>query len=585
MRTTELRTPNRLIDRPSLRRTLDDVLTKRLALIIAPAGAGKTTLVSQWAAGRPDVEVAFVDLGEVDEGPSALVSALASALATPRPPGAELETDPVDSDPATPALLARSVAAHTDVVVVLDDLQDFMTLELAEALGELIGRLPRTVHLILSTRTEPLLRLSRLRLEGDVLELRQADLVMSDEEALEVLEGVVAHPVDIDGVQAFLDRAEGWAAGIQLAALELQHQDDPDDFLAEFSGNDRLVADYLWEEVFRVLPGELQDLLLSVSVLDVMSADVVDEVTGCGIGTALHLFETMERESLFLVPLDSHREWYRFHHLFLDLLRHRFRLEHEEMAPVLLRRAAEWYLIRQEIPPAVEYLVRARDWERTAELIRVHRPDLEVLGQGEMVRRWLQQIPEPVRVAVEGDSPLHGSVISVETTARFTEVQRAGTVLTGAPGREAGTPHEVRAAEVRAHPGTDRLGFSAAGVSVGIVEDARLMSRASAHAAVTIGGGFDGPFQRTEVVEPGGYGRRLPAVPPVPPVEGPSDPLTYRERELLAYLPTRLTNPEIAKRLYVSINTVKTHMAHIYRKLGATSRDTAIERAREMGLI
>src|SRR4051794_10853765 len=273
MRTTELRTPNRLIDRPALYGTLDEVLTKRLALIVAPAGAGKSTLIAQWAASRPAVEVAFVDLGGMDDERAALASALAAGRA-----GAEAL--PAGSEPDGAGAVAP---ARSDVVIVLDDLQDFMSVSLATALGDLLAHLPPRAHVILSSRAEPPIRLSKLRLAGEVLDLRQDDLAMSPDQALRVLEAVVGHPVDADGMQLFLDRVEGWAAGIQLAAIELKRQEDPDGFLAEFSGNDRLVADYLWEEVFRVLPGELQDLLLSASVLDVMSADIVDEVTGCGL--------------------------------------------------------------------------------------------------------------------------------------------------------------------------------------------------------------------------------------------------------------------------------------------------------------
>ena len=394
-----LRTPAHVVDRPALRRKLDAVADHRLALIVAPAGAGKSVLLAHWAETHPELEFAWLELAPGDNDPVRFRRGLLGGLARIDP--SFIDLSPLATIPggglgeAFLSDLVTQLASLGEVVVIVEDLHHLTNPALIADLGHLVEVLPSNVHLILSSRADPPIAWSRRRMRLDMADIRQADLAFDETESSELLERITGSAIKADSVSALVERTEGWAAGLQLAGMTLRNHDDPDDFVTQFSGTDRLIADYLSEEVLQAQPHERRQILLQMSVPDEMNADLIHTLTGASNPQAL--LEELERDSMFLVPLDSTRGWYRFHHLFRDLLRFRLRAEDPERESELLHEAANWYLDHDRADSAVECLISARDWDAALELILAR--GSEVFERGEMatVIRWLSDIPDHVR--------------------------------------------------------------------------------------------------------------------------------------------------------------------------------------------
>ena len=391
--------PAHAVDRPSLRRRLDQALSHPLAVIVAPAGAGKSVLLAQWAASRPELHFVWMHIDQRDDDPVHFSQRLLHGLSAIRPELADL--GPLvamhGGGLGTPMLeeLGAQMADLPDVVIVLDDLHHVSNATLLADLGRLVDVLPGNVHLVLSTRVDLPLAWSRHRMRLTMTEIRQADLALDVAESTELLERIAGRTMSPDSVTALVNRTEGWAAGLQLAAMTLRQYDDADEFVIEFSGSDRLVADYLTEEVLQGQSDRRREFLLRVSVLDELSADLVAHLTG--EPHAQLVLEELERESMFLVPLDTHRTRFRFHHLFRDLMRYRLRVEDPSAEAPLLRQAAEWHLQRGEVSQAVEFLLRAREWERVLEIVLSLGSDVFERGQMATVIRWIEGVPEAIR--------------------------------------------------------------------------------------------------------------------------------------------------------------------------------------------
>lgn len=391
--------PAHVVDRPALRRKLDAVLDHRITLVVAPAGAGKSVLLAQWVATRPDLQFVWLDIVPSDDDPVRFRRRLLNGLA-------ELDPGFVDSSPLTSmhaeglgdAFLEDLAAQMTDlpeVIVVLEDLHHLSNATLISDLARLADLLPQNVHLVLSSRADLPIAWSRQRMRLDVTEIRQADLAFDDTDSAELLEHITGQIFSADSVTALVNRTEGWAAGLQLAGMTLRLHEDPDAFVTQFSGTDRLIADYLSEEVLQAQPDDRRRLLLQMSVLEEMNADLIGFLTGTP--NVQGILEELERESMFLVPLDSTRKYYRFHHLFRDVLRFRLRAEDPDLESLLLHKAATWYLEHDGADLAVECLLSARDWDAALGLILAR--GSEVFERGEMATaiRWLSNIPENVR--------------------------------------------------------------------------------------------------------------------------------------------------------------------------------------------
>jgi LuxR family transcriptional regulator, maltose regulon positive regulatory protein len=297
----------------------------------------------------------------------------------------------------TPLLeaLEAQMAELPEVIIVLDDLHRLSNPVLISDLGGLVDLLPPNLHLVLSTRVDLPIAWTRRRLNDQLTEIRQSDLAIDEMDSGVLLEHIAGRPLSGDSVAALVARTEGWAAGLQLAGMTLRLHDDVDEFITQFSGDDRLIADYLGEEVLQAQPDDRRELLLRISVLDSICAELVAHLTD--EPNPQVVLEALEREPMFLVPLDTRRRWFRFHYLFRDMLRFKLRAEQPDAEARLLKLAASWHLERGDVNSALEYLLRARDWDGALDVIMAR--GSEVFEKGEMatVIRWITEVPESVR--------------------------------------------------------------------------------------------------------------------------------------------------------------------------------------------
>jgi LuxR family maltose regulon positive regulatory protein len=398
---------------------LDEVVEHPLALVVAPAGSGKSVLLAQWSETHPELDFVWLEIVASDDDPVRFSSRLLSGLAEVDPALADLA--PLISmhggglGGALLEALAVEMFELPEVIIVLDDLHNLSNSVLIADLGHLVELLPPNVHLVLSSRVDLPIAWSRHRLRQEIIEIRQADLAFDEIHSAELLERITGQQFGPDSVTVLVDRTEGWAAGLQLAGMTLRTYPDSSDFVAQFGGTDRLISDYLSEEVLDAQPDDRRRFLLRISVLDEMCADLIGHLTG--EPHAQQILEELERESMFLVPLDSRRQWYRFHHLFRDLLRFRLRAEDPEAEPLLLRQAAQWHLDHGGAGAAIECLLFAREWEGALELIQAR--GSEVFERGEMatVIRWISGIPEAVRGTRHDVSLLLGLLKGMEGQA------------------------------------------------------------------------------------------------------------------------------------------------------------------------
>jgi LuxR family maltose regulon positive regulatory protein len=313
-----------LVARPGLSGRLRRGVESRLTLISAPAGFGKTTLLAEWlAVTRTERSVAWLSLEESDRQPASYWTYLITALqaVVPGVGGSALEflesaQPPIENVLAT--VLNELSAVPDDLYLVLDDYHLVDGPELQAGMTFLLEHLPPQVHLVISTREDPALPLARLRARGELVEVRAADLRFTLDEAAAYLNEVMGLALTARDVAALEGRTEGWIAALQLAALSLRGRDDVAGFIADFAGDDRYIVDYLAEEVLQRQPEHVHQFLLQTSILDRLSGPLCDAVTGQHGGKAM--LESLDRANLFVVPLDDSRRWYRYHHLFADVL-------------------------------------------------------------------------------------------------------------------------------------------------------------------------------------------------------------------------------------------------------------------------
>ncbi|HYN89020.1 MAG TPA: hypothetical protein VER55_10840, partial [Ardenticatenaceae bacterium] len=324
---------------------------------------------------------------------------LVAALRTVAPPiGAGLlealhSPQPPPTEALLTALLNELAALPDQLVLVLDDYHLIDARPVDEALAFLVEHLPPSLHLVIATREDPQLPLARLRARGQLAELRAADLRFVPSEAAEFLEGVMELSLPAEDIAALEIRTEGWIAGLQLAALSMRGREDLFGFVRAFAGDNRYVVDYLVEEVLQRQPEPIRGFLLQTSILDRLSGPLCDAVTGQEDGRGM--LEALERGNLFVVPLDDERRWYRYHHLFADVLRARLMEEQPDRAPTLHRRASEWYERNGSPTDAIRHALAAEDFEQAAGLVEL--AVLEMLGSSqETLYRWLMALPDEV---------------------------------------------------------------------------------------------------------------------------------------------------------------------------------------------
>jgi LuxR family transcriptional regulator, maltose regulon positive regulatory protein len=311
-----------LIPRVGLQALLQANLSAKLVLLDAPAGSGKTTLLAQWRAAVGPRRVAWVSLDRGDNDPTRfwiyVVEALrsvepgvgATALGVLGRPTVDLHRE------VLPGLLNELSGVGSELVLVLDDYHLITNRSCHGSLGFFLDHLPAGVHLVLATRVDPPLPLARMRARGELAELRAADLQFSDQEASALLNGAMGLQLASQDVERLAERTEGWAAGLVLAGLSLRGRQDPSGFIASFQGDNRHVADFLGAEVLARQPEQIQRFLLRTSILERLSGPLCDALLEAQ-GSA-ELLAELERSNLFLVALDDHRRWYRYHHLFAE---------------------------------------------------------------------------------------------------------------------------------------------------------------------------------------------------------------------------------------------------------------------------
>ena len=723
------------VGRPELLELLRDGANRQLTVLTAPPGFGKTTLLAEWATREDRRAVAWLSLDEDDNDPGRFFSYVIEALSTVKPdlgrramaalaaPRAEI------ADVVLPLLLNDLAALEQPIVLVLDDFHLITNTQIHEALGFFVERLPASLRLVLASRQDPPLPLGRLRARGQLGELRAANLRFSDEETAAFLNDVLELALSREDVERLQARTEGWPAALYLAALSLRGRDDASEWIASFAGDDRHLVDYLTAEVLARQPPELRSFLLRTSILPRLCAPLCDAITERG--DAMSILEELERSNLLLIPLDTRREWYRYHHLFAELLQHELRRAEPEKVPVLHRRASAWCLESGLILDAARHASAAGDVDAAVELVGAYWSVFLVRGQLETVSSWMEALPEDViaenwlsclacftvaahtqrldeaerwlemaerapQVVRNGQRPEH-RIAAARPFLRLLRGDLAGAIAAARAGLAAAPSSQpiavlalelvlggalwwsdeaaearaalARAAQIAEAGGVVPAKIEALGVRAALeldhgdaavaeeltrdglelMREAGLeehpftaMTRIAAGRAYTRRGELTKAKEHVErglelaerdqnwlyiasgalalaeirhreheaaaargllararqVIEelpgPGpGLGRveraekalRLQAARGRDATRAPFWELSERELEVLRLLASRLSQREIAAELYVSFNTVKSHLRSIFRKLGVTSRAEAVARARELGLL
>jgi LuxR family maltose regulon positive regulatory protein len=390
--------------RPRLIDRLNQGLHGKLTLVSAPAGFGKTTLISEWIANLRNSKleiqnrsITWLSLDEADSTPNRFFSYLIAALQkiaegvgenamamlqSPQPP-------PIDA--VLGALLNELSTITEPFILVLDDYHLIDSPPIDQALSFLLDYLPPQIHLAIATREDPNLPLPRLRVRGQLTELRAADLRFTSAEAAEFLNQAMRLDLSEKDIEALENRTEGWIAGLQLAALSMQGRQDTSAFIHAFTGSHRFILDYLAEEVLNQQPEKIQQFLLQTSILEKLSASLCDAVTGRT--DSREILESLERSNLFVIPLDDQRHWYRYHHLFGDVLRGQSQKKKPGELTELHQRASKWFEENELIRDAIQHTLKGKDFKNTVRLLELIWPEMDYDFQSAAWMKWVNQLP------------------------------------------------------------------------------------------------------------------------------------------------------------------------------------------------
>jgi len=566
------------ISRPRLYQLLDESGRRKLTLVCAPAGYGKSSLLTGWVRHTElDVRLAWLALDETDNTPerfwryflAAFDSLLFAADTKASTPGNTSTTlsdevqrwledaynatnDTTDGTINTPLLITHLVNALLETpqerVLVLDDYHLIQHASIHRAISQLIDNAPPTFHFIISSRSEPNLPLSRLRARGELVEIRSHDLRFDGAEIERYLHDVMAVDLSASDASTLEARTEGWIAGVQLAALSLPGKRNVSDFIETFTGTDRYVLDYLTEEVLMRQDDDTQSFLLFTSILERFNAELCNAVTERRDGA--QQLEALERKNLFIIPLDNQRTWYRYHAFFADLLRYRLEQARPDLLLVLHRRASLWFAAEGDLAEALHHALLAADRDLASDIIDDHPKADMLIG---LLRKWF------------GGSEVGGLEV--------------GDLEVG--GLEVG----VHSRDVTQNGTADDASDNASEV---ISDDARDIDKLLEQA-------FSQGISREQ------HNHLLATVEQNRPVTNPlTNPVTKRttslktlnlealserEHDVLTLIAAGYSNKAIAKRLDISLNTVKTHTKNINSKLNVSSRVQAAAKARDLGLI
>ena len=381
--------PSNGIPRQRLIDALNQGTERRLTLISAPPGSGKSTLVSTWAR-QSSHDVAWLRLDAGDNDPVRFWRYVVLALQKLQP---DITQDTIDSLPAeqAPAFIVNvMVDVHTPATLVLDDYHLIEHQQIHDGIGFLLDYLPEQIHLVIVTRIDPPLLLGRLRVRGQLLEIRAEDLRFTPEESYHFLCEAMGLNLTQEQIHTLEQKTQGWIAGLHLAGLSLQDEEDANAFIDAFTGTNRYVMDYLVEEVLNHQPEAVRDFLLKTSILDLYCAPLCDFI--CGIDNSQTILEMLERHNQFFTPLDDKRQWYTCHQLFADLLRYRLQQSGDVLA--LHRRASEWYSAHDMLPQAVDHALLSGDEAHTAALIEASADAMWSRSELATFARWIDHLPQ-----------------------------------------------------------------------------------------------------------------------------------------------------------------------------------------------
>jgi LuxR family maltose regulon positive regulatory protein len=373
--------------------------SRKLTLISAPAGFGKTTLVSEWLTDCQQ-PVAWLSLDDGDNNPTRFLTYLIASLQTIAPNIGKGALAAIQS-PQPPAIelvltfLINEITTISDnFILVLDDYHLVESKQVDQAVAFLVDYLPPQIHLVIVTREDPYLPIARLRVRSQLTELRAADLRFTPAEAAEFLNRVIGLNLSAEDIAALETRTEGWIAGLQLAAISMQGREDTPSFIQAFTGSHRFVLDYLVEEVLQHQSEQVSNFLLQTSILDRFCAPLCNAVTERDNGE--EMLEMLERGNLFIIPLDDQRRWYRYHHLFAEVLQVHLLEAQPERVPSLHQRASAWFEQHKLMPDAIRHALAAKDFERAASLIELAVPEMRRNRRGAKVTElgWLKALPD-----------------------------------------------------------------------------------------------------------------------------------------------------------------------------------------------
>ena len=389
-----------IVDRKALYERLGDGLSRRVTLVASPAGFGKTTFISSWVH-NTRCRAAWVSLDETDNDPTLFWAYVISSFQNAIPGGERKFLDQFDlyQLPPSKTLLIHLINGldelQEQVILVLDDYHVISNPQIHQELTYLIDNQPRALHIIVVTRADPPLPISRLRGHSLLVEFRSADLRLTPAETAAFLNEVMGLDLVEKDIAALEKRTEGWIIGLQLAALSMQNRSDKSEFIAAFSGSFHYILEYLTEEVIDHLSDDLRSFLLQTSVLEQFNAPLCNQVTRCRDSTTL--LANLQHQNLFIIPLDDEHFWFRYHHLFRDLLKNRLQKEYStEQIGTLYHRASLWYQEENALDEAIKYALLAHDFDRAADMIEQTIDQVIARGQIKTLMQWIGSLPEEV---------------------------------------------------------------------------------------------------------------------------------------------------------------------------------------------